>query len=212
MQLFFVNCSIFNILRYFSSMKHPVGHPVYFHTSRAPKIHNLFFVYREFIEEKFDELLHEPSGEFDNFCRMTLTDFEILLSISPIISKQDTDFREAIPAKFRLIMTLRFLASGDSYRSLHYLFKVSKASISGIIREVSRAFNEVLKDEVKVVIFLRFFIDKKTQITTNYLVKIKISKTKIRHWQQNFWQTKTMTIVHSWFTCFIRSKCFKWIS
>lgn len=166
MQLFIVNCSIFNILRYFPSMKHPVGHPVYFHTSRAPKIHNLFFVYREFIEEKFDELLHEPSGEFDNFCRMTFTDFEILLSkISPIISKQDTDFREAIPAKFRLIMTLRFLASGDSYRSLHYLFKVSKASISGIIREVSRALNEVLKDEVKVVIFLRFFIDK---INTNH--------------------------------------------
>ena len=38
-----------------------------FHTSRAPKIHNLFFVYREFIEEINDELLHEPSGEFDNF-------------------------------------------------------------------------------------------------------------------------------------------------
>lgn len=95
---------------------------------------------------------------------MTFTDFEILLSkISPIISKQDTDFREAIPVKFRLLMTLRFLASGYSYRSLHYRFKVSKASISGIIREreVSRALNKVLKDEVKVVIFLRFFIDKK---------------------------------------------------
>ena len=40
---------------------------------------------------------------------MTFTDFEILLGkFSPIISKQDTDFREAIPAKFRLIMTLRF--------------------------------------------------------------------------------------------------------
>lgn len=85
-------------------MKHRRGTPCVFHTSRAPKIYNLFFVYREFIEEKFDELLHEPSGEFDNFCRMTFTDFEILLSkISPIISKQDTDFREAIPAKFRLI-------------------------------------------------------------------------------------------------------------
>ena len=129
-------------------MKHRRGTPCVFHTSRAPKIYNLFFVYREFIEEKFDEFLHEPSGEFDNFCRMTFADFEILLSkISPIISKQDTDFREAIPAKFRLIMTLRFLASGDSYRSLHYLFKVSKASLSGIIRKTFWASSWIIMTE-----------------------------------------------------------------
>ncbi|KAH9636298.1 hypothetical protein HF086_003265 [Spodoptera exigua] len=68
---------------------------------------------RQFIEEKFNELLYEPSGEFDNFCRMSYSDFEFLLQkISPMISKHDTDFREAIPAKFRLAITLRFLASG----------------------------------------------------------------------------------------------------
>ncbi|KAF9418815.1 hypothetical protein HW555_004482 [Spodoptera exigua] len=105
---------------------------------------------RQFIEEKFNELLYEPSGEFDNFCRMSYSDFEFLLQkISPMISKHDTDFREAIPAKFRLAITLRFLASGDSYKSLHYLFKVSVPMISIIIREVCRALNEILKDLVK---------------------------------------------------------------
>lgn len=110
-----------------------------------------FICYRQFIEEKFNELLYEPFGEFDNFCRMSYSDFEFLLQkISPMISKQDTDFREAIPAKFRLAITLRFLASGDSYKSLHYLFKVSVSMISIIIREVCRALNEILKDLIKV--------------------------------------------------------------
>ncbi|XP_050674464.1 uncharacterized protein LOC126971980 [Leptidea sinapis] len=106
---------------------------------------------RQFIEEKLNELLYEPSGEFDNFCRMSYSDFEFLLpKISPMISKHDTDFREAIPYKFRLAITLRFLASGDSYKSLHYLFKVSVSMISIIIREVCRALNEILKDLVKM--------------------------------------------------------------
>lgn len=103
------------------------------------------------MEEKFNELLHEPSGQFDNFCRMSYVDFEFLLNkISPMISKDNTSFREAIPAKYRLAITLRFLASGDSYKSLHYLFKVSTQSISIIIREVCKAINVVLRDEIKV--------------------------------------------------------------
>lgn len=61
------------------------------------------------MEHKFNEVLYEPSGEFHNFCRMSYTDFEFLLSkISPIVAKQDTDFRETTPAKYRLAITLRF--------------------------------------------------------------------------------------------------------
>ncbi|CAF4945829.1 unnamed protein product [Pieris macdunnoughi] len=106
---------------------------------------------RQFIEEKFNELLYESSGEFHNFCRMSFTDFEYLLDkISPLISKQqDTDFREAIPAKYRLAITLRFIASCDSYKSLHYLFKVSPQAISKIIPEVCKAINDVLRNEIK---------------------------------------------------------------
>ncbi|XP_049886409.1 uncharacterized protein LOC126380871 [Pectinophora gossypiella] len=106
---------------------------------------------REFIEEKINELLYEPSGQFHNFCRMSFADFEYLPNkISPLISKQDTDFRDAIPAKYRLAITLRFIASGDSYKSLHYLFKVSSQIISKIIPEVCKAINQVLRDEIKM--------------------------------------------------------------
>lgn len=70
-------------------------------------------------------------GSFKNFLRMSSVDFEYLLAaVGQIISKQDTTFRDAIPAREKLAITLRFLASGDSYQSLSYLFKVSKSSIS----------------------------------------------------------------------------------
>lgn len=101
------------------------------------------------------QLLNEMSigniGQFENFCRMTSEDFEFLLNlIEPIIRKRDTNYREAITTKERLAVTLRFLASGDSYTSLMYLFKISKQSISTIVIEVCQALNETLKHEVQV--------------------------------------------------------------
>lgn len=78
------------------------------------------------MEEQFQVLIQEHSGEFQNFHRMSLDDFNYLLSkIEPFICKQNTHLREAIPAKIRLSITLRFLASADSYKSLHFLFKIS---------------------------------------------------------------------------------------
>lgn len=102
-----------------------------------------------------DDLLKEPSGMFENFCRMSLQDFEYLLrQIEPIISKRNTSFRNSVPAKIRLAITLRFLATGDSYKSLYYLFKVSSQLISAIVPEVCSALINVLKDLVKVFIIL----------------------------------------------------------
>lgn len=97
------------------------------------------------------DLLKEPSGLFENFCRMSLEDFELLLrKIEPHISKKDTKFRRAIPAKERLAITLRFLATGDSYKSLHYLFKVSPQLISTIVPEVCTALIKELQHLIKV--------------------------------------------------------------
>ncbi|XP_063836770.1 uncharacterized protein LOC135085916 [Ostrinia nubilalis] len=106
---------------------------------------------RQFMDNLLSDLVAEPSGEFDNFVRMSSSDFEyILQKISPIIAKKDTYWREAIPPKIRLALTLRFLATGDSYRSLHYNFKISSTLISRIIPEVCLALNQVLKDMIKI--------------------------------------------------------------
>lgn len=98
----------------------------------------------------FSDLIAEPA-QFFNFLRMTSTDFEILLQkVAPLITKKDTHFREAIPTKVRLALTLRYLATGDSFRSLHYLFKMSHQIISEIVHETSKAILMVLEDKVKV--------------------------------------------------------------
>ncbi|XP_047035358.1 uncharacterized protein LOC124641345 [Helicoverpa zea] len=106
---------------------------------------------RQFMDNLISDLVAEPSGEFDHFVRMSSTDFEyILQKISPIIAKKDTYWREAIPPKIRLALTLRFLATGDSYRTLHNHFKISSTLISRIIPEVCSALNQVLKDMIKI--------------------------------------------------------------
>lgn len=92
-------------------------------------------------------------GSFKNFLRMKSSDFEYILNnIGHRIGRKDTIFRDAIPVRERLAVTLRFLASGDSYQSLSYLFKMSKQSISNIVPEVCEALIDLLKDQIKVSI------------------------------------------------------------
>jgi len=98
-----------------------------------------------------EDLNREPSGKFINFCWMSAEDFEHLLNeVGPIIKKQHTNMRKAIHIQDRLAVTLRFLATGDSFTSLSYLFKFSNQIISNIVHEVCYALIHELKDQIKV--------------------------------------------------------------
>nr|XP_034184035.1 uncharacterized protein LOC117606110 [Osmia lignaria] len=55
--------------------------------------------------------------------------------------------RDSIFPKERLILTLRFLASGESYHSLMYLFRIPVCTISKIIPEVCKALYDTLHEE-----------------------------------------------------------------
>jgi hypothetical protein len=66
---------------------------------------------------------------------MSPSEFECLIHmIGEKISKNDIAFRKSISVQERLALTLRFLASGDSYVILQYPFKISKQAISGLKR------------------------------------------------------------------------------
>lgn len=56
--------------------------------------------------------------------------------MTPRIKKKDTWFQKALPPALKVAITLRYLATGDSYHSLMYSFRVAHNTISYIIRDV----------------------------------------------------------------------------
>jgi hypothetical protein len=93
----------------------------------------------------------EDGSGFRNFTRKTASDFELLMTIiESKVSRQNTNYRKSITVNKRLAVTLRFSATGDSYQSLMYLFKISKRSISTIVPEVCEALVEGLQEYIKI--------------------------------------------------------------
>ena len=72
---------------------------------------------------------------------------EIYQKVKPLIEKKNTNMRNTISAHARLCITLRFLASGVSYRELMYAFRGSVSSILQIIPQVCNTLYDVLKDD-----------------------------------------------------------------
>ena len=71
----------------------------------------------------------------------------MLEKIRPQITKQTTSCRKPITPEEKLAVTLRFLATGESYQSLMYQFRMSDKTISLFIPTVTKAIYQVLKKE-----------------------------------------------------------------
>ncbi|KAG0713730.1 Protein ALP1-like [Chionoecetes opilio] len=88
----------------------------------------------------------EDSRGFYEFHRMSKDNFVKLLNlVSPLIRKQDTKLRKAVSPAQRLSVTLRYLATGESRRSLEFQYRISHNLISSIIPEVCDALFAVLR-------------------------------------------------------------------
>ncbi|XP_026819613.1 LOW QUALITY PROTEIN: protein ALP1-like [Rhopalosiphum maidis] len=98
-----------------------------------------------------EELKHEDSTAYRNILKMNGAQFDTLLQmIDSLIKKEDTQMRMAIPSKIKLEITLRYLATGDSFKSLQYLFRVSECTISVFLPDVLTAISQVLEPFIKV--------------------------------------------------------------
>lgn len=104
------------------------------------------------------ELRVEEAEIYKNFLRMSPEHFEELLAyVKNDITKEDTLLRDAIPPEIKLAVTIRFLASGNSYQDLSLPFRVHKSTISKFVPEVCQAIYMRLKDTY-LKVFHIFFI------------------------------------------------------
>ncbi|XP_069582598.1 uncharacterized protein [Ranitomeya imitator] len=92
--------------------------------------------------------LNVNPDKFPEYTRMSQDSFRDLLGcVQGAIRRQDTQLRRAIPAGERLLVTLRFLATGESLSSLHFQYGLGISTLSGIVADTCRALWNVLRDE-----------------------------------------------------------------
>jgi len=97
------------------------------------------------------EMQAEDEEKYVNYFRLPLQLFEELLKlVGPVIAKEHV-VRDPISPETRLHITLRFLASGDSMKSLSYDFRVGHNTISKIVSETCEAIWNCLKDTVFLI-------------------------------------------------------------
>ncbi|XP_035918326.1 uncharacterized protein LOC118516502 isoform X2 [Anopheles stephensi] len=112
----------------------------------------IFFRRQEDGNRLLDNIVAEQANEtVVNFLRMKKEDFIVLLqAIRPAISRMNTNMRDSITAQERLLITLRYIAAGETFSSLQYLFRVSRSSISNIVKETCICLTKTLRSYVKL--------------------------------------------------------------
>jgi hypothetical protein len=95
------------------------------------------------------ELVAEDPASYRNFTRIEPDMFQELLHVvGPRITKNHGWFRRPINPALKLAIALRYLATGDSYRSLMYGFRVAHNTICGIVRDVCEAIVSAYAEDV----------------------------------------------------------------
>ncbi|XP_027233858.2 uncharacterized protein [Penaeus vannamei] len=90
--------------------------------------------------------LREYEPKFFNYMRMSIKSFDDLLEqIQDDISSTSTMMRDCISPEEKLVITLRYLATGCSIADLHYGYRLGKSTISSILQQVCVVIWERLK-------------------------------------------------------------------
>ena len=77
---------------------------------------------------------------FSRYARISPDRFDHLLDcVGPLLQKKHCNAREPIGAAESLMLTIRYLASGESQQSLSLAFRIGKSTVCKIIRETTSA-------------------------------------------------------------------------
>ncbi|XP_025997174.2 uncharacterized protein LOC113005615, partial [Solenopsis invicta] len=119
---------------------------------RSIRVRPIFAERRRILQGDSDNLLVEmrltDSQKYFNYLRMSPTIFNELLNIVGLLIEKQNVVRNPIPARTRLEVTVRWLASGDSMTSLSYAYRIAQCTLSQIIPETCEAIWISLKDKV----------------------------------------------------------------
>ena len=89
--------------------------------------------------------MHWNEEDWLSNLRMDSESFKTLLNqLAPYISKQDTNFRKAIPADVRLAICLYFLSHSSDYATISNLFGIGRATAYQVIMQVCRVIVDKL--------------------------------------------------------------------
>ncbi len=88
---------------------------------------------------------------FKNYMHITPDMFDELVEhLSPCIIGPGTNYRESLLAGFKVALTLRYLATGDSYKSMSYAYRVHHTTVSQLIPVVCQAIVDEFKQWIRV--------------------------------------------------------------
>lgn len=98
------------------------------------------------------EITVEDEKGYRNFFHLSQDQFQFLGNkIRPVIPRKPQpcplNLLNNMSVEERLAVTLRFLATGDKFRSLEYLFRITRQQISTIVRETCKAIYCTLGQE-----------------------------------------------------------------
>lgn len=94
------------------------------------------------------ELRLNDQESYRKYLRMSTDTFEELINlVGPSITKKTTHMRVPISPEEKLAVTLRFLATGESYESLMYQFRIHRTTIAKFIPEVCFNIYSLLRNK-----------------------------------------------------------------
>ena len=99
-------------------------------------------------EVLIDQPLNADVYGHRNFVRLSPELFrELVERGGPVIQKEKTRFREPLLAGLKVVITLRYLAEWDSYKTLMYGFRVVFSIISLFVPDMCKANYQLYREE-----------------------------------------------------------------